>query len=355
MKSIYDYVNANEIAAYYAESASNKIPYLGATLWPAKKKLGLDLSWIKGSKGLPVALKPSTFDAKATVRDRIGFKKVETEMPFFRESMRIGEKDRQEINKFLGSKNIEMIRPIFNKIFDDAGNLVDGAEVNAERMRMQLLSTGKIQITAETDGERVNYDYDYNLPADNKETLTDTAMWSNVDTAQPISDIQRIMDDVEERTGVRPDKAICSRKTWGYLMGNKFIKLDMNPSGDTNRIITDGMVRQYLKDKFGISVAIYNKKYSLDVHGSSAYQFYPDDKFTFLPPGTLGNTWYGTTPEESDLTTGQSAADVKIVNTGVAITTYKEVHPVNVVTLVSAILLPSFESIDQTYILTVAA
>jgi len=36
-----------------------------------------------------------------------------------------------------------------NRIFDDAGNLIAGAEVQAERMRMQLLSTGKIKITAE--------------------------------------------------------------------------------------------------------------------------------------------------------------------------------------------------------------
>ena len=75
------------IAAQWNEAASNRIPYLGAGLFPSKKKAGLDLSWLKGSKGLPVSLMPSTFDAKATFRDRIGFSKIETEMPFFREGL----------------------------------------------------------------------------------------------------------------------------------------------------------------------------------------------------------------------------------------------------------------------------
>ena len=85
------------IAAQWNESASNRIPYLGAGLFPSKKKAGLDLSWLKGSKGLPVSLMPSAFDVKATFRDRIGFEKLETEMPFFREGFKIKEKDRQEL------------------------------------------------------------------------------------------------------------------------------------------------------------------------------------------------------------------------------------------------------------------
>ena len=85
------------IAANWIEVASNQIPYLGATLFPARKKAGLDLSWLKGSRGLPVSLMPSAFDAKATFRDRIGFEKLETEMPFFREGYKIKEKDRQEM------------------------------------------------------------------------------------------------------------------------------------------------------------------------------------------------------------------------------------------------------------------
>jgi hypothetical protein len=347
MPTIFDLVNAENIATYYQANPSNAIPYLGATLFPAKKQLGLDLSWIKGSKGLPVALMPAEFDTKATVRDRIGFDKIQTEMPFFRESMRIGEKDRQELNKLLGSNLDSMIMPLINNIYDDVTTLVNGAMVQPERMIMQLLSTGKISITA----NRLAFDYDYKMQGAHKETLLAGAVWSSVDS-NPIDDIKKWQDTVEDDTGVRPTYAICTRKTWNYLLANKRIRLDMNPAGGQNIILTDSMLQQYLQTKLGVSVAVYNKKFMTENKVSTLY--FPDDYFTLIPDGNLGSTYFGTTPEESDLMAGSTAAQVSIVNTGVAITSVKEPHPVNVETIVSMITLPSFETIDNIFIAKVA-
>ena len=71
-----------------------------------------------------------------------------------------------------------------------------------------------------------------------------------------------------------------------------------------------------------------------------------------FPAGTLGNTWFGTTPEESDLMSG-SAANVSVTDTGVAVTTMKKVDPVNVETKVTQICLPSFEAANEIYIMDV--
>ncbi|MFC3802705.1 major capsid protein [Cohnella sp. GCM10012308] len=347
MPTIYDLVRAPEIAAYYQTNPSNAIPYLGATLFPADKKLGLDLSWIKGSSGLPVALMPSAFDTKATLRDRIGFSKVETEMPFFRESMRIGEKERQELLRLAETNNGAYVEAIIRQIYDDVNSLVGGAEVNAERMRMQLLSTGKILITA----NRQNYDYDFKMKSGHKVTLTGTDKWSDPD-ADIIGDIQAWQEQIEDEQGVRPTKAICTRKTWGYILKNNKIKLDMNPLGGQNIIMTDALMKAYLLNKLGLTVAVYNKKFALQ--DGSANLFFPDDVFTLIPDGNLGKTWFGTTPEEADLMSGATEAEVSIVNTGVAIMTIKEPHPVNVETIVSEIVLPSFEQIDNIFIAKVA-
>lgn len=344
MPTIFDLINAKNIATYYESNGSNQIPYLGETLFPAKKQLGLDLSWIKGFNGLPVSLKPSEFDAKATLRDRIGLNKIDTEMPFFREAMRVGEKERQEILRLMASTNSQYLMPVINRVYDDATNLVNGARVISERMIMQLLSTGKIAISA----NRVNYEYDYQLPASHQETLTGTAQWSDPDS-NPVDDIRTWQDTVEDDTGVRPTQAICTRKTWNYLLANKTIRLDMNPAGGQNIILTDSMLQQYLMSKLGITVAVYNKKFALEV-GGAAQLFYPDDYFTLIPDGDLGNLYYGTTPEEADLMSGGTVAEVQIVNTGVAITTVEEPHPVNVETIVSQICLPSFETIDTIFV-----
>lgn len=350
MPNIFDLVNAKEIATYWTQKTENRIPYLGETLFPAQKQLGLDISWFKGSQGLPVMLKPSAFDTKATLRDRIGISKIETEMPFFREAMRIGEKERQELNKASAAANAQFLMPVLNRIYDDAGALIDGALVVPERMRMQLLSTGKIAVSATIDGNRVAYDYDYKFPATHKKILN-TKKWSDVENALPVQDIQEWQDKIEEDFGTRPNRAICTRKTWNYLLQNKSIRLDMDPIGGTNRIMTDSMLQQYLETKLGLRVAVYNKKFSLD---GTPTLFFPDDYFTLIPDGNLGNTYYGTTPEESDLMSGATEAQVQIVNTGVAVTSVKEPHPVNVMTIVSEIVLPSFEAIDGVFIAKVA-
>lgn len=348
--TIYDLVNAREVASFWIEKNENRIPYLGETLFPAEKQLGLDLSWFKGAGGLPVMLKPSTFDAKATVRDRIGLTRVETEMPFFRESMRVGEKDRQELNKLLAAGN-QYLQPLLNRIYDDAGNLIDGALVVPERMIMQLLSLGKIQVSATVDGNRVAYDYDYKFPSKHKTTLSGNDAWSDAENSRPVENIQEWQDTIEGDFGARPTRAICTRKTWNYLLRNKSIRLDMNPAGGQNVILTDSMLQQYLEAKLGLRVAVYNKKFSLN---GTPTLFYPDDYFTLIPDGNLGKTWYGTTPEESDLMSGATEAQVQIVNTGVAVTSIKEPHPVNVMTIVSEIVLPSFEAIDGVFIAKVA-
>ncbi|MEK5070713.1 major capsid protein [Sporosarcina sp. FSL K6-1508] len=342
MPTIYDLVNAENIATYYENNPSNSVPYLGATLFPAKKQLGLDLSWIKGANGLPVALMPSEFDAKATVRDRIGFDKIQTEMPFFKESMAVGERDRQELNRLLASNLDGATQVVIQNIYDDVSNLVKGADVQPERMIMQLLSKGKIAIRA----NRLDYDYDYKMKDEHKEELLAGAKWSAADST-PIQDIMKWQDTVEDDTGARPTNAIMTRKTFGYLLNHKSIRLDMNPLGGQNIIMTDSMLKQYLQTKFGLSIAVYNKKYRAE--DGSLHNFYPDDYITLIPDGNLGNTFYGTTPSESDLMTGGTSADVRIVNTGVAITTVKETDPVNVMTIVSEIVMPSFETLDNIF------
>lgn len=347
MPTIFDLINPVEIGTYYVNNGSNKIPYLGATLFPSKKQLGLNLSWIKGSNGLPIALMPAAFDTKAVVRDRIGVSKIETEMPFFKESMKIREKERQELNKAMMAANNDYILPVLQKIYDDASNLVNGAEVDCERMRMQLLSTGKIGIFA----NGVDYDYDYKFNSAHMETLLTTAKWSDFINSDPVEDIRRWQDAIEDDTGNRPTNAVCTRKTWNYLMHNQKIKLDVNIQNGQNIIFTDAMLKAYFQTKLSLAVAVYNKKYALQ--DGSKNLFYPDNAFTLFPDGDLGNTYYGTTPEESDLMTGNTDAQVQIVNTGVAITTTKETDPVNVNTKVSMIAMPSFETIDSIFIANV--
>jgi len=95
----------------------------------------------------------------------------------------------------------------------------------------------------------------------------------------------------------------------------------------------------------------YTKKYK-DETGTT-HQFYPDDMVTLLPDGALGSTWYGTTPEERTLL-GSGKADVAIVDTGIAVAVSVTIDPVNTKTTVSEIVLPSYERMDETFVIKVA-
>lgn len=347
MKTIYDVVKAKEIGVYYDEMNKERAPYLGETLFPDNKKLGLDLKWIKGSKGLPVALKSSAFDAKAEMRDRIGFSEVNTEMPFFKESMLVKESDRQELNKLLDNeKNQPYIDLIVKNIFDDVTTLVEGADVQFERMRMQLLTDGGISIKGkDADGVEKALDYDYGLSEEQKVSSD----WSNAD-ADILGDIEKWLNEAEERTGTKPTRAICNSTTFGYILKNNKIRAGIK--GILPEVaITKAKVKRYVEEELEISIEVYSKKFKSEAGVTT--KFFKDNIFTLLPPYSLGNTWMGTTPEESDLMSGATEAEVSLVRQGIAITTTKETDPVNVKTKVSVITLPSFERADEIVIATV--
>jgi hypothetical protein len=347
MATIFDLVTARAIATYWNDRLNTTANYIGRSLFPVDKQLGLDLAWFVGSSGVPVTLKASAFDTEARTRDRIGISRVDTTMPFFREQMFIGEKERQEMNK-MRQADQAMVAPILQRIYDDAGQLVKGGEAMAERMRMQLLSTGLISVV--DSGAR--FDYDYSFPAGHKTTISVAAdKWSATTTANPVRDITNWQDQVEADTGVRPTRAICTKKTFNYLVNNDAIRKDMQPLVASSAIVTPSDVVRYFANKLNLTIAINSLSYRTSTDGVTA-KFFPDEVFTLIPEGNLGKTWFGTTPEESDLMSG-SEAQVQIVNTGIAITTVKQVHPVNIQTIVSAIMLPSWENRDQVFIATV--
>lgn len=344
MPTIYDLVEAPIMASYYNTMSQDRAPFLGEALFPNRKKLGLDLAWIKGAAQTPVVLRPSAFDVEVMPRPRIGFDEFKTEMPFFKESKRLNEYDRQELNKVMEHPNPLYRDEIINRIFDDNIELLDAARVQRERMRMSLLTTGMISIAS----NGVNLEYDYSMPTNHKITVTNK--WTSPETSNPFADIQGAQDIIEDEGNARPTRMIMNRYTWRLLFDSKVIKNNAYVMTNGVGFINDADMRGYLMTQLGVTAEIYNKSY-VDEKGAK-HKYIPDGTVVLLPGGSLGTTWFGTTPEESDLMTG-SAANVAIVDMGVAITTMKRMDPVNVETKVSMISLPSFELADQIAILDV--
>ena len=351
-----DVFTAEAIALNYTNAASNAIPYLGTGFFPSQKKAGLDLKWIKGHNGLAVSLMPSTFDAKSTFRDRVGISMSETEMPFFRESMLVKEKDEQEIMRVQDSKD-PYAAQVLDNIFNDTKTLVDGANVVPERMIMQLLAPLNGSVGIEIKANNVDYTYNYEPDGSWKaehyaKITTDADKWSTSATCDPLFDIETALDAQEAASGNRPEILLMSKATFNMIKNSAKVRsgiLAQNTTANVN--YTSAKVKQYVEEELSVTIIIYNKQFKNE--SGTAKKFYPDNIVMMLPNGAIGTIWYGTTPEERTLT-AKSDADVSIVNTGVAVSVTITDDPVNTKTTVSEIVLPSFERMNECYAMEVA-
>lgn len=342
--TIFDLMQSQELTAYWEALTQDEAPYPCEELFPADKKRGLSLKWLKGARGLPIVLKTSAFDVHAIPRPRIGFEKMTADMPYFKESTYIDEELRQELNLVLETGNPAYIDSVMNKIFDDETRLLRGAAASRERMRMMALTTGVVSMAA--NGQAFNYDYGVTHKGNA------TVSWSDHTNADPIEDIRVAKEAIRDDTGAVMTRAMCDTATWRDIRNNEKIKKAIFVLTNGAGAISDRTLRQYLADELELDVVVNDMRYKDEAE--QTVKFMPTNTFVMFPDGALGRTWFGTTPTESDLMSG-SAANVSITDTGVAVTTVQKADPVQVETIVSMICLPSFEMADQVYIMDTTA
>lgn len=351
---INEVLNSKSIALTTTEEASNQIPYLGLNWFPERKKQGLDLSWIKTHKGLPVSLAPSNFDTIPTLRAREGLSKEKTQMAFFREGMEVGEEEMLEIER-ISSTDDPYLESALSSVYDDTNNLVSGAEVVPERMRMSLLATeaGHPVITIESDGVQYAYDYDKDgsYAKDHYAKLEDTSMWSDTVNSKPLTDLNNARKKLQKK-GKIAKYVLMNTNTFQYLLENAQIRNSILAQNLTATIeVDDDTVNSVVQKRTKLTIVLYDKMY-MDKAKKEHY-FYPDNKVTLLPEGKLGSTWFGTTPEER---TARQVADVDVTTYGTGITVATKVEygpPMKMSVFASEVVLPSYENMDSTFVLEV--
>ena len=345
MAKIYDLVTSKALASYWTVASQYRTPYFGESKFPNKKKLGMKLEFVKGAKNAPVMLMPSALDAKVIPISRQGFEISTEKMPFFKNSMLVNEEDRQALN-MLAESNNTAVNTIVDRIYDDEMTLLENASLTREIMRMQALTTGAITIAS--NGQ--NLSYNYGVPNANK--VIPATKWNVSASADPIADINAWKLKISSTKGVELTEGLMNSVTLSYLQKSEAVKaLVFANIANAPASISSARLLQFLKEETGITFYIYDKGW--DNNGTFT-KFVADGTVVLMPESDLGNTWFGTTPEESDLMGGVGTkASVTVVDTGVAVATYKEEDPVTVITKVSEIVLPSFEMADQVIIASV--
>lgn len=338
--NIFDLVSAKNIAQYWIEKNVNEQPLLGETLFPYQKEIGVKLEWIKGAKNQPLELRLSAYDSKTIRRDRKGFEKYATEMPFFKESMYVDEELRKNLNTMLQTNNEQLVNQILTKIFDDEITLIKASYVTMEKMRMQLLTTGTISMG--NNGQA--YTYNYGLKPEQMKTVAKD--WSDP-TADIIGEITDYVEEMKAK-GVVITRAICNSSVAKYFRTNNALKNAIYVFAQGTVNVTTDRALDYIYNETGISFYVYDNVYVNEA--GDPVKYIPDDTVVLLPDGVLGNTHVGVTPEESDLMNSLTA-EVSLVDGYIAVTSHKEHDPVTVETKVSMVALPSFERADEIVII----
>jgi hypothetical protein len=187
------------------------------------------------------------------------------------------------------------------------------------------------------------------MPVANKRTVQTSWSAANADPIKDITDAQ----NVARQNGYKLARAMCNSNCLNALINNTAIKNRLYVLAQGNITITVDEIRRYIEQTTGIVIYVNDNGY-VNENGTFT-TYFADDVFVLMPDGPLGETHFGTTPEESDLMTGATDAEVSLVNNSVAVTTSKQIDPVNVETKVSMVMLPSFEMADGVFIIDTTA
>ena len=336
-------------------------PYLGRTKFGTRKQEGLELRFIKGQNEIPVSLKASNFDAQAELRDVGGFTDIQNEMPFYRESYMVTEKEEQDYANYMSSANENLALDVLREISKKPMILIEGARVVPERQIWSLLAPvdGIPRINVKIGDKAYTIDYTADNGVDYKKDhfidITGTAAdkWSASTTATPLDDLIQTRKDFAKKTGYSLTRFSMNTETWEMVLKAEDTKKQVQGilAYQNGIRMRDDEVVAYLRS-YGIEIEVYDKIY-VDEDGNTNY-FIPTGIVSCQSAGVrLGDFVFGTTPEErsGSLTTG----NLSIVETGISVYTYTTNHPINTHCVVSMLGLPSYEGMDSVVVMKVDA
>mgnify|MGYP001630072435 FL=1 len=337
-------------------------PYLGRQKFGTRKQDSLDLRFIKGKNGLPVSLKASNFDAQAELRDVGGFSDIQNQMPFYRESYMVTEKEEQEYANYQYAENSTMANQVLREISKKPMMLIEGARVVPERQIWQLLAPEdgipRVKVTIGSSDYYIDYTTDSGAEHKKDHFIdisgSSTDKWSASETATPLDDLIEERRNFAKKTGYSLTRFTMNTETWEMVLKAEDTKKQvLGITAYTGGIrLQQSQVTEYLRG-YGIEIEIYDKLY-IDPADNTTKYFIPTGIVSCTSAGVyLGDYVFGRTPEErsGSLTDG----NLSIVETGVAVYTYATQHPINTHCIVSMIGLPTFEGMDSVVVMKVNA
>lgn len=325
-------------------------PSVARVLFPFRRKTSLELSMLKGTRGVIPSLAPSAFDVKSTLRSRGQIELTKTQMPYFKEGIPFTEEDQMQVNLYGENMREEVLR----RFYDDASTLIRAADIVSERMAFQLLfpADGLPKISFVENGATYAYTYgDAAWTSGHFTQLTGNDFWTATTTADPMKNINTVCQNLRAHYGSRIRYLIMNSITFGLMASTDAMKARFT-NRSLNFALTDRDVRDVVRNDAGLEIVLVDEVY-VESDGTTN-KYVPDGYVAFVPEGALGATYRAVTPAEARLR-GNSNADVTITENGIAVSREVLGDPVLETVIVSQIVLPTYERMDEVGLMKVIA
>lgn len=328
MSIINDLIPQKDILDFVQERETRNT--LGMELFPTHTTESLTFESIQQS-GNPVSASVHAFDTETEIGSRRA-ESHEIELALIKRQIPVREKEIIALNNL--RKGSGMFNEVVERIYDDVANMVDSVEVRIERMRMQLLSEGKIVID---ENNLKNLVVDYGIPDSNKPVLTGTSAWSHA-SSDPLADLTKWKGLVQGGA----TRAVTSTKVLQTLLNNT--KLAKAIKGTGGATPTQMELNDYLVANGLPRIVAFDDLYDVQERNGdyTTKRYYDENSFTLFGDMPLGKTVYGPTPEAIELKADPSVDVSQVGN--VTATIYRKVDPVAHFTKATGTALPALRN-----------
>ncbi|EOU1754592.1 major capsid protein [Clostridium perfringens] len=331
MARIDELFNTKELLNYYR--VKKQPAMLGDTLFPARKIQDIKFDMITGANGLPVSASVHAFDTETELASREVLQKGAAELALIKRKIAIGEREIIAINN---PRMDSEQKALVMELFKDGDKMVNSVQTRIEAMRMELLSSGKINVKE----NGVSITLDYSVPGGNKKTFD----WSDPATAKPLEDIKTLADAVEDASGTKPTRILTSSKVLNKILACESVKKAIF-GVNFDKIATRKDLNSLLESMELPQVAVYNAKYKVqNANGKyTTKRYFPENILSMFAENALGETIFGLTAEEIELLGSNKMEEAKMVG-NIFVGVEKEGDPVRRYTKAVATALPTLEN-----------
>lgn len=339
MADVLGLIESKDLLAF-SQNYSIERNYVGNRLFPNIKTENLEAEYYSMSalNQLPTLAKVHAFDSETVIGNRPGLDKFNFEKLLVKE--KINQSERTQFMLDHGVAKTGLVRTVF----DDINRLANNVIARAEKMKMDILTTGTLVINE----NNLNFTVDFGIPNSNKKSYD----WGSPEH-DILGDIQAMVD-LASANGQAPDVVVTSRKIVRYMQKNKYIQSAINSALGVGTFVDGVQINNLMERMFGFSIIVDEDVYasesiSAGVITRSKQRFFAENKFVMTSMNNGAGLW-GPTPEEK----AYGPYTDKSSKQYVTVAQWQTPDPVALWTKASGLIVPIIPQADAVVIATIA-